>query len=147
MNEQPAGEIVLYQRGDAPAIDVRLDGDTVWLSQQQLADLFQTSRTNVVEHIANIYAEGELSQEATCREFRQVRTEGMGGKTLQGAGKISHQDALAHAEAEYAKFRIQQAAQPSDVEAVFLETVKQAQKKIEGKNATGPGSKRGKRNA
>ena len=76
MNEQPAGEIVLYQRGDAPAIDVRLDGDTVWLSQQQLADLFRTSRTNVLEHIANIYAEGELSQEATCREFRQVRTEG-----------------------------------------------------------------------
>ncbi len=76
MSEQPAGEIVLYQRGDAPAIDVRLDGDTVWLSQQQLADLFQTSRTNVVEHIANIYAEGELSQAATCREFRQVRTEG-----------------------------------------------------------------------
>lgn len=76
MSEQPAGEIILYRRGEAPAIDVRLDGDTVWLSQQQLADLFQTSRTNVVEHIANIYAEGELSQEGTCREFRQVRTEG-----------------------------------------------------------------------
>lgn len=76
MSEQPGGEIILYQRNDAPAIDVRLDGDTVWLSQQQLADLFQTSRTNVVEHIANIYAEGELSQEATCRKFRQVRTEG-----------------------------------------------------------------------
>ncbi len=76
MSDQPGGEIILYQRGDAPAIDVRLDGDTVWLSQQQLADLFQTSRTNVVEHIGNIYAEGELSQEATCREFRQVRTEG-----------------------------------------------------------------------
>ncbi len=335
MSEQPAGEIVLYQRGDAPAIDVRLDGDTVWLSQQQLADLFQTSRTNVLEHIANIYAEGELSQEATCREFRQVRTEGtrqvartlpfynldliislgyrvksaiatqfriwaterlreylvkgfamddarlknlgggaywkellerirdirssekvlyrqvldlyatskdydpkaeasvlffktvqnklhyaahgqtaaeviaaradagkpfmgllsfsgrrptkaevgnaknyldanelkrlntlvsayfdaaeframnheptymkdwlahltqlitaMGGKALQGAGKVSHQDALAHAESEYAKFRTQLAAQPSEVEAVFLETVKKAQKKIEGK--------------
>ena len=71
-----SGEIVLYQRGDAPAISVRLDGGTVWLTQQQLADLFQTSRTNVVEHIANIYAEGELSQPATCRDFRQVRTEG-----------------------------------------------------------------------
>lgn len=76
MSEQPGGEIVLYQRDDAPAIDVRLDGDTVWLSQQQLADLFQTSRTNVVEHIANIYSEGELDEAATCREFRQVRTEG-----------------------------------------------------------------------
>lgn len=76
MSEQPGGEIILYQRDHAPAIEVRLDGDTVWMSQQQLADLFQTSRTNVVEHIANIYAEGELSQAATCREFRQVRTEG-----------------------------------------------------------------------
>ena len=76
MTEQPGGEIILYQRDNAPTIDVKLDGDTVWLSQQQLADLFQTSRTNVVEHISNIYAEGELSQEATCREFRQVRTEG-----------------------------------------------------------------------
>lgn len=76
MNKQPAGEIILYQRDNAPAIDVKLDGDTVWLSQQQLADLFQTARTNVVEHISNIYAEGELTQEATCREFRQVRTEG-----------------------------------------------------------------------
>lgn len=76
MSKQPGGEIILYQRADAPAIDVRLDGDTVWLSQQQLADLFQTSRANVVEHIAHIYAEGELNQEATCRDFRQVRTEG-----------------------------------------------------------------------
>ncbi|WP_217629165.1 virulence RhuM family protein [Sanguibacter gelidistatuariae] len=48
----------------------------MWLSQQQLADLFQTSRTNVVEHIQNIFAEGELAEEATCRDFRQVRTEG-----------------------------------------------------------------------
>lgn len=76
MSEQPGGEILVYQRENAPAIQVQLDGDTVWLSQQQLADLFQTSRTNVVEHIANIYAEGELSAESTCREFRQVRTEG-----------------------------------------------------------------------
>jgi|GEM_PF-1035138 len=76
MNGQPGGDIILYRRDDAPAIEVRLDDDTVWLSQQQLADLFQTSRTNVVEHIANIYAEDELPQEATCREFRQVRSEG-----------------------------------------------------------------------
>lgn len=255
MSEQPAGEIVLYQRGGAPAIDVRLDDDTVWLSQQQLADLFQTSRSDVVEHIANIYGEGELEQGATCREFRQVRADGsrqvldlyatsvdydpgaeasvwffktvqnklhyaahgqtaaeviarradagkpfmglltfsgrqptkaelgnaenyldenelkrlnalvsayfdaaeframnheptymkdwlrhltqlitaMGGKTLHRAGKVSHEDALAHAEAEYARFRTRLAAQPSEVEAVFLETVKKAQRKIEGK--------------
>lgn len=77
MSEHPGGEIIIYQRDDGiPAINVRIEDETVWLSQQQLADLFQTSRTNVVEHIANIYKEGELNKDSTCREFRQVRTEG-----------------------------------------------------------------------
>lgn len=77
MTERPDGEVVLYQRDDGtPALEVRLDTDTVWLSQQQIAELFQTSRTNVVEHIRNVYAEGELIESATCRNFRQVRTEG-----------------------------------------------------------------------
>ncbi|MBX2971840.1 MAG: virulence RhuM family protein [Flavobacteriales bacterium] len=77
MPHEPSGEIILYPRSDGtPALEVRLQGETVWLSQQQLADLLQTSRTNVVEHIRNIYAEGELVEAATCREFRQVRMEG-----------------------------------------------------------------------
>lgn len=77
MKDKPSGEIILYPRVDGtPALEVRLDGDTVWLTQQQLADLLQTSRTNVVEHIQNIFSEGELVEEATCREFRQVRLEG-----------------------------------------------------------------------
>lgn len=77
MNGQPGGEIVLYQRDSGkPAIEVRFEGESVWLSQQQIADLFQTSRTNVVEHIKHIYEEGELLEEATCRNFRQVRLEG-----------------------------------------------------------------------
>ena len=71
------GEIVIYQNNDGSMkIDVTLEDDTVWLSQQQMAELFQTSRTNVVEHIKNIYAEGELDENATCRNFRQVRLEG-----------------------------------------------------------------------
>jgi len=77
MAEQPSGEILLYQRDDGlPALEVRLDTDTVWLSQQQIAELFQTSRTNIVEHIRHVYEEGELDEGATCRSFRQVRTEG-----------------------------------------------------------------------
>lgn len=77
MVEQPSGEILLYQRDDGlPALEVHLDADTVWLSQQQIADLFQTSRTNIVEHIRHVYEEGELEEGATCRKFRQVRTEG-----------------------------------------------------------------------
>ncbi len=77
MSDKPSGEIILYPSADgSAALEVRLDGDTVWLSQQQLSELFQTSRTNVIEHIQNIYSEGELVEMATCRDFRQVRLEG-----------------------------------------------------------------------
>jgi hypothetical protein len=48
----------------------------VWLTQQQITELYQSSRTNVVEHIKHIYEEGELTEEATCRNFRQVQLEG-----------------------------------------------------------------------
>lgn len=57
-------------------ISVRLEEETVWLSQQQMAELFETSRTNVVEHIKHIYKDGELEENSTCRKFRQVQTEG-----------------------------------------------------------------------
>ena len=71
------GEIVIYQTDDgATKIDVRFVDETVWLTQQQMAELFQTSRSNVVEHIRHIYEEGELDEISTCRKFRQVRTEG-----------------------------------------------------------------------
>jgi hypothetical protein len=67
-------EIIIYQADDkSPQIDVHFNGETLWLSQQKIADLFQTSRTNVVEHIDHIYSEDELDKEATCRNFRQVR--------------------------------------------------------------------------
>ena len=58
------------------SVDVRFEDETVWLTQQQMSDLFQSSRTNVVEHIKHIYEEGELDENATCRKFRQVQTEG-----------------------------------------------------------------------
>jgi len=77
MTSEPSGEIILYQRDDGkPAIDVRFDGDTVWLTQAQIGELFQASKANISEHIANLYAEGELSLEATVRDFRTVRQEG-----------------------------------------------------------------------
>ena len=71
------GDILIYQSENGlTRIDVRLEQETVWLTQQQMAELFQTSRTNVVEHIQHIYEEGELSPEATCRKFRHVQKEG-----------------------------------------------------------------------
>ncbi len=71
------GEIVIYQTesGDTK-IDVRFEDETVWLTQAQMSDLFQSSRSNIVEHIQHIYEEGELDEESTCRKFRQVRAEG-----------------------------------------------------------------------
>ncbi len=69
--------IVIYQLEDGKTkIDVKLEDETVWLSQQQMAELFSTSRTNIVEHINNIYKEEELNKNSTCQNFRQVRIEG-----------------------------------------------------------------------
>ena len=70
-------EILIYQsENGVTKIDVTFMEETMWLSQQQMAELFQTSRTNVVEHIRHIYEEGELDERSTCRKFRQVRKEG-----------------------------------------------------------------------
>lgn len=75
--KESRGDIVIYQTEDGGTkIDVRFEGETVWLTQQQMAELFQTSRTNIVEHIGHIYEEGELDEASTCRKFRQVRDEG-----------------------------------------------------------------------
>lgn len=75
--DENQGDIVIYRTEDGRTkIDVRFVDETVWLSQQQMAELFQSSRTNIVEHIQHIYEEGELDETSTSRNFRQVRTEG-----------------------------------------------------------------------
>lgn len=75
--EKIHGEVVIYTAADGNTkIDVNFIDETVWLSQQQMAELFKTSRTNIVEHIGNIYGEGELDKNSTCRDFRQIRKEG-----------------------------------------------------------------------
>lgn len=75
--EKHRGDVVIYTADDGNTkIDVNFIDETVWLSQQQMSELFKTSRTNIVEHIGNIYDEGELDKISTCRDFRQVRKEG-----------------------------------------------------------------------
>ena len=77
MAKENKSNIIIYQSEDGQThIEVQMDEDTVWLSQQQMGDLYQTSRTNVVEHIKHIYEDGELVEESTCRKIRQVRQEG-----------------------------------------------------------------------
>ena len=68
-------EIVLFENQDVK-LEVNMKDETVWLSQQQMSELFDTSRTNIIEHINNIYSNGELDKDSTCQDFRQVRKEG-----------------------------------------------------------------------
>ena len=76
MNEFKNSIIIYQPHTDQPAIDVRLEGETVWLSQRQMSVLFDTSSDNVGLHLKNIYAEGELLEEATTEDFSVVRQEG-----------------------------------------------------------------------
>ena len=69
-------EIILYQPDETIKLEVRLENETVWLTQQQMAELFVTTPQNITMHIRNIYKEGELMTEATCKDFLQVRKEG-----------------------------------------------------------------------
>ena len=69
---QATGEIVLYQAEENVQLEVRLENETVWLTQQQMADLFQTDRTSIVRHINNIYKTAELDQISTCAKIAQV---------------------------------------------------------------------------
>lgn len=75
MAKENKSNIIIYQSEDGQThIEVQMDEDTVWLSQQQMGDLYQTSRTNVVEHIKHIYEDGELVEESTCRKIRPGST-------------------------------------------------------------------------
>ena len=74
---KPQSELILYQTEDnRTRIEVRLEDETVWLSLNQMAELFQTTKQNVSLHIQNIYAEGELRREATVKEYLTVQKEG-----------------------------------------------------------------------
>lgn len=87
-------EILIYQNPDGHIkIDVRLEEETVWLTQEQMAELFGKGRSTVAEHIANVYEEAELVPNRTCRKFRQV-----------------HQEGIREVEREFVKYRIAQAA-------------------------------------
>lgn len=69
--------IVIYQTADNQTqVEVQFEGETFWLNQYQLANLFQTDRTSILKHLQNIYASGELVEKATCAKFAQVRQEG-----------------------------------------------------------------------
>lgn len=151
MTDNVNGDIIIYQTDDGlTKIEIRVEKETVCLSQQQMAELFGTSRTNIIEHINNIYAEEELDKGSTCQNFRQVRKEGnrtvireipfynldmilssAGGKVLIGAGNISHDQAIKKAKSEYKKYQVKTI---SLVEEEYLKSLKEINNKITKKD-------------
>lgn len=86
-------EILIYQTEDGRTrIQVRLEGETVWLTQADMAQLFQTTPQNITLHLKNIFQEGELDEAATCKDFLQVQTEG--GRQVQRSRKFYNLDAI-----------------------------------------------------
>ena len=76
-DEKNTGEIVIFKTSENNvSIDVKFEGETVWLTQAQLVDLYGSSKANVSEHIKHIFEEEELAKESTVRKFRTVQVEG-----------------------------------------------------------------------
>lgn len=73
----PKGEIVIYTSADGKiSLDAKLENETIWLTQDIMAKLFETTPQNITMHIKNIYEDEELEQDSTCKDFLQVRNEG-----------------------------------------------------------------------
>jgi hypothetical protein len=89
-------EIVFYQSPDGSIkLDVVLENETVWLTQEQMAELFGKARTTIVEHIQNIFKEGELDPEVVCRKFRHTTQHGaMEGKSQEKEIQIYNLDVI-----------------------------------------------------
>lgn len=76
MENKQSSFILFKTEDDKISVDVRFENETVWLTQDQMAELFGKGRSTITEHIGNVFDEGELEQNRTCRKFRQVRQEG-----------------------------------------------------------------------
>jgi len=122
-----AAEILIYQNQDGNIkVDVRLEEETVWITQAQMCELFQKSKSTISEHIKNVFEEGELIEKVVCRNFRTTTQHGaIAGKTQEVdvklynldviisvgyrvksyQGTISHQMALKKSEIEFEKFK------------------------------------------
>jgi hypothetical protein len=89
----PRSELLIYQTEDGRTrIQVRLEDETVWLTQADMAQLFQTTPQNITLHLKNIFQEGELDEAATCKDFLQVQTEA--GRQVQRSRKFYNLDAI-----------------------------------------------------
>ena len=152
--EGQKGEIILYQREDgAVQIDVRVEDETVWLTQEQMAALFGKGRSTITEHILHIFEEGELDENVVCRNFRQTTQHGAieerkmrmadfvreldnilrttGRNVLDNAGQISNEQAKKKAIEESKKYK---AKSLSNVEKDYLSSITMLEQKAKKGN-------------
>ena len=83
------GEIILYQPDETTRLDVRLEEDTVWLTQAQMADLYQKTRNNITLHIGNIFKEGELVESSVCKESLLTAADWQGHRLPSVVGHLN----------------------------------------------------------
>jgi hypothetical protein len=123
----PQSEIVFYQTEDGQTrIQVRLEEETAWLTQADMASLFQTTPQNITLHLGNIFQERELNESSTCKDLLQVQEEG--GRMVRRSRRYYNLDAaIERARGQYEKYRRQLLQAPSPVELHFIEAVKEMQ--------------------
>lgn len=141
-------ELIIYQTEDGKTkIDVHMENETVWLSLDQMAELFQRDKSTISKHIKNIFAEGELTREAVVANFATTATDGKtyqvarlddylrmtDSEVLQNAGSVSHALAEQKAKEEYQKYKRIHCGDLTPVEQAFLESVEATAKRLEGK--------------
>lgn len=87
------GELILYRADDGgPAVQLRAEGGTVWLSQAEMAELFQSTKQNISYHVGNVFAEGELIEAATVKEYLTVQDEG--GRSVRRPTRLYSLDVI-----------------------------------------------------
>jgi hypothetical protein len=96
MKEEQKGELILYQAEDETTrIEVRLENENIWLTQAQLVELYQSSKSNISEHIKHIFEEGELSEKLVVRKFRTTTKHGaIEGKTQENWANFYNLDMI-----------------------------------------------------
>lgn len=132
-------DLILYTTEDGKTqIDLRLQDGTVWLTQLQIAELFQATKQNISLHLINIFEDGELNQEATVKESLTVQTEGnyvrelnsilksTGRRLLDNAGTVSTTRAQEKAKRELQRYK---AITLDQVETDYLKTISSLEKK------------------
>ncbi len=142
-DKAPRSNLLLYQTEDGGTrIQVRLENETVWLTQKMMAELFQKDVRTINEHIRTIYDEGELKPEGTIRKFRIVQPEGT--RQVSRAVDFYNLDVIisvgyrvkSHRGSEYEKFRKQMLEEPTPVERHFIEAIREVKKLERSKPAS-----------